>query len=200
MSETDKRWGWLLIGLLAGMILGVLTFPDEAWGAEPIITYKDGQTVKDDEVYPSLDEVKEAQEFLSANRITVPADIEALCEEYGEKTNIAPELLESLIFVESSYQQHIVDNSGTCKGLCQIKPTAHSLRMQSLGVSDIFDKRSNIAVGADFLRELFEEYRDVTVVLAMYNGDSRATEPGYISEYAEKVMRISQAFERAKYK
>ena len=35
MSETDKRWGWLLIGLLAGMIIGVLTWPEEAWAAEP---------------------------------------------------------------------------------------------------------------------------------------------------------------------
>lgn len=34
MSKTDKQWGWLLIGLLAGMIIGVLTCPEEAWAAE----------------------------------------------------------------------------------------------------------------------------------------------------------------------
>ena len=34
MSKADKQWGWLLIGLLAGMIIGVLTWPEEAWAAE----------------------------------------------------------------------------------------------------------------------------------------------------------------------
>lgn len=31
----NKKNGWLLIGILAGMILGRLTIPDEVWGAEP---------------------------------------------------------------------------------------------------------------------------------------------------------------------
>ncbi len=34
MSKADKQWGSLLIGLLAGMIIGVLTWPEEAWSAE----------------------------------------------------------------------------------------------------------------------------------------------------------------------
>lgn len=197
--KKDK-YGWLLIGLLGGMILGRLTIPDEVWGAEPVITYMDGQTVKEDEVYPSLNQIEEAEDFLSFNQITVPEDIKGLCEKYGKKNNIAPELLEALIFVESSYQENIVDNSGTCKGLCQIKPAAHSKRMKLLGVTDIFDKEGNIAVGADYLRELFEKYEDVSVVLAMYNGDGRALEPGYISDYARKVMKISQALERANWR
>ena len=31
----NKKNGWILIGILAGMILGRLTIPDEVWGAEP---------------------------------------------------------------------------------------------------------------------------------------------------------------------
>ena len=110
MSKADKQWGWVLIGVLMGMIIGVLTWPEEAWGAEPVITYKDGQTIREDEVYPTINEVEEAKSFLSFNQITVPKDIEQLCIKYGEKNNIAPELLESLIFVESSFQQNVVDN------------------------------------------------------------------------------------------
>lgn len=200
MNKTDKQWGWLLIGLLAGMIIGVLTWPEEAWGAEPVITYKDGQTVKDDEVYPSLDEVKEAQRFLSENGIKVPAYIEILCEEYGQRYGIAPELLESMIFVESSFQKDVVDGSGTCKGLMQVKPSAHRNRMGKLGVSDIFDPTGNIATGTDYLAELFETYEDPATALMAYNGDPHADQPGYVSNYAEKVLRISQALERAKYK
>ncbi len=198
--SKNKQWGWLLIGLLMGMILGVLTWPEEAWAAEPLITYMNGQTIRDDEVYPSTNQIEEAKNFLAFNRIKVPEDIEQLCTKYGEKNNIAPELLEALIFVESSFRESAVDGSGTCKGLCQVKPSVHSTRMKLLGVTNIFDKEGNISVGSDYLRELFEEYEDVPVVLALYNGDGRALEEGYISDYAQKIMKISQALERAKYK
>ena len=32
---TNRKYGWLLAGILAGMILGRLTIPNEVWGAEP---------------------------------------------------------------------------------------------------------------------------------------------------------------------
>ena len=200
MSETDKKWGWLLIGLLAGMILGVLTFPDEAWGAEPVIEYAYGQTIREDEVYPSINEVEEAQRFLSENRIKVPEYIGILCERYGNEYRIAPELLEAMIFIESSFQKDVIDSSGTCKGLMQVKSSAHRNRMGRLGVSDIFEPAGNIATGTDYLSELLGIYEDTAMALMAYNGDPRAEQPGYVSEYARKVLKISQALERAKYK
>lgn len=198
--SKNKQWGWLLIGLLMGMILGVLTWPEEAWAAEPVITYMNGQTIRDDEVYPSTNQVEEAKNFLAFNRIKVPEGIESLCEYYGHKYNIAPELLESMIFVESSFRAAVVDTSGTCQGLMQVKPSAHKSRMGRLGVNDIFDPAGNIATGTDYLAELFEKYEDPAAALMAYNGDSHADQPGYVSDYAEKVLKISAALERAKYK
>lgn len=32
---TNKKYGWILAGILAGMIIGRLTIPTEVWGAEP---------------------------------------------------------------------------------------------------------------------------------------------------------------------
>ena len=200
MTKTNKQWGWLLIGLLMGMIIGVLTWPEEAFGAEPIITYMNGQTIREDDVYPSNNQVEEAKSFLEANRIKVPEAIEELCEKYGHMYNIAPELLESMIFAESSFQVSAVDTSGTCQGLMQVKPSAHRSRMGRLGVNNIFDPAGNIATGTDYLAELFEIYEDPAAALMAYNGDSHADQPGYVSEYAEKVLKISQALERAKYK
>lgn len=193
----NKRYGWLLIGLLAGMIIGALTLPREVWGAEYVYYEPYGATIRE-EVYPHGKQIEEAKQFLTDRMIVVPDDIKELCEKYGEVNNVCPELIEAVIFVESSFQ-HDVENGG-CKGLMQIKSTAHSKRMKRLNVTDPYDQEENIKTGADYLRELFEKYEDPATVLEWYNGDKAAAESERVSKYAEKVLSISQALERANYK
>lgn len=195
----NQKYGWILIGLLMGMIIGALTLPAEAWGADMsryVYIEPHGATIKE-EVYPHGAQIKEAQEFLDGRMIVVPEDIKALCEKYGAENNICPELLEAVIFVESSFQSQ-VENNG-CKGLMQIKPTAHAKRMKRLSVTDPYNQEQNIKVGADYLRELFETYGDPATVLEWYNGDSASANSEKVSAYAEKVLKISQALERAYY-
>lgn len=177
-----------------GMIIGRLTIPDEAWGAE-----LDGQEYYDD-FYPDKNGIEEAEEYLSENGVDVPDEIKELCEHYGKKNNISPELLEAVIWKESRFLQDAQDGTKQCKGLMQVKPSSHQKRMKRLGVSNIFDEAGNIAVGSDYLKELFEEYEDPPVVLALYNGDKRALESGYISAYAKSVLKVAQALEAVKYK
>lgn len=200
MTKEDKRYVGLLIGLLAGMIIGVLTWPEEAFGMDKsryVYIEEYGATIKS-EIYPLNEQIEEAKQYLDERQIEVPAEIRDLCEKYGSETNICPELLESIIFCESSFQPQ-VENAG-CKGLMQVKATAHSRRMKALGVTDLYDREQNIKTGSHYLKELFEKYEDPAKVLAYYNGDKAAAESGEMSQYATKVLTISQALERANYK
>ncbi len=115
------------------------------------------------------------------------------CVKYGEQYGISPELIMAIIEKESMGQPDV--ESGGCKGLMQISSKWHKDRMKRLGVTDLFDERSNILVGADYLSDLFEEYDEVSTVLMVYNGDSRAFEDGYFSDYAEDILKRSEELE-----
>ena len=180
-------------------LLVCMFVPGRVYGAEPVLKVMDGQTLIEDMTHPNTAEIEAAEAYLSENHVDVPADIEALCIEYGKKNNIAPELLEAMIWKESRFKPEVVDATGTCKGLMQIKAGSHVRRMERLGVTDLHDPESNIAVGVDYLRELLEEY-DLEVAIMLYNGDKRAFTPGYRSGYVNKVLEVSQALERSHYR
>ncbi len=119
------------------------------------------------------------------------------CEEIGGQYGICPELLEAIMESESSGDQWA--RNGNCKGLMQINMTYHKSRMARLGVTDIYDKRGNILLAADYLSELFLEYNDVGTVLMLYNGSRNAVERGKradYTEYALKIMKRSEQLER----
>lgn len=195
----NKKYGWLLVGILAGMILGRLTIPDTVWGAEPVLKLDNGQTIIEDMNHPNTQEIEEAEAYLKENHVEVPKDIEEFCIKYGKENGIAPELLEAIIWKESRFQPEAVNKS--CKGLMQVNTGCHKKRMDRLGVSDIYDPEGNIAVGSDYLRELFEAHEDTATVLELYNGDgSAAADQTRDSAYAKKVMAISTALERSHWK
>lgn len=119
------------------------------------------------------------------------------CIEYGEQYGICPELLEAVIEAESRGQADVI--GGDCIGLMQINPKWHKERMERLGVTDLFDERSNILVGADLLAELFEEYSEAAVVLGLYHGEKNAikkAESGKMSSYVTGILERSAELER----
>ena len=197
----NKKHGWLLIGVLAGMIIGRLTIPDEVWGAEPVLIVAKGQSIVEDQNHPNNAEIEEALAYLSENSVNVPPEIEVLCIQYGKENGIAPELLEAICWKESRFQPDVVNTSGTCHGIAQIHRGSHRARMERLGVTDLYDPKDNIRVCADYLAELFEKYEDPTTVLELYNGDTTAAaDPNRTSSYAQKILNISNALERVHYK
>lgn len=124
-------------------------------------------------------------------------DIQRYCIEIGEEYGICAELLMAIVETESSGKKDAVN--GNCKGLMQISDNFHKERMERMGVTDIFDERGNIMVGADYLLELFEEYGELPFVLDKYNGNSKAEynyENGILSNYAKKIMDRSEELER----
>ena len=197
----NKKNGWLLIGILAGMILGRLTIPDEVWGAEPVLQIANGQTVIDDISHPNGQEIDEAMAYLSENSVNVPPEIEALCIEIGKVNGICPELLTAICWKESRFQPEVVNAAGTCHGIAQIHRGSHRARMERLGVTDLYDPKENLQVCADYLAELFEKYEDPETVLEYYNGDTTAAaDPTRTSAYAQKILNVSNALERVHFK
>lgn len=197
----NKKHGWLLIGMLAGMIIGRLTIPDEVWGAEPVLIVAKGQSIIEDQNHPNTTEIDEAAAYLSENSVNVPPEIEALCIQYGKENGIAPELLEAICWKESRFQPDVVNASGTCHGIAQIHRGSHRARMERLGVTDLYDPKENIRVCADYLAELFEKCEDPATTLEIYNGDTTAAaDPNRTSSYAQKILNISNALERVHYK
>lgn len=125
-------------------------------------------------------------------------EIREITDEVGEEYGICPEFLQSIAFHESSYRPDA--ENGDCKGLMQVSEKWHKDRMESLGVTDIYDPYGNVLVAADYLAELFGEYEEADVVLMFYSGNSRATKYsegiGEPSEYVEKVLEYSAELER----
>lgn len=128
----------------------------------------------------------------------IPEDVQNAANYYGYKYNICPEFLEAIAFYESSYIP--TAENGPCKGLMQIKVDAQWERMKEMGITedDLWNPYNSMAVAADYLAELFEQYEDCAVVLMKYNGDSKVweyTERGEMSAYAAKVLNLSAELE-----
>ena len=120
------------------------------------------------------------------------------CIKYGHEYCICPEFLMAIIERESSGDPTVVSKSGKCFGLMQIYKKWHIERMENLGVIDLFDEDSNIHVGADYLRYLFEKYEDPAIVLMVYHGESDVkskVEKGIISSYASGILERSAELE-----
>lgn len=115
--------------------------------------------------------------------------------------HVSPELLEAIIETESAGQRTAYNSRYGCYGLMQINRTAHYPRIKKLGVSDLYNARQNIMVGADLLVELYERFGDDTgLILMTYHGESKAMAKaavGEYSSYAQKVMNRQRELERA---
>lgn len=117
------------------------------------------------------------------------------CVEIGEEYGLCPYILVALIERESS--GHPDAKNGSCKGLCQVSEKWHKDRMERLGVTDIYDPYGNILLCADYIMELAEEYEDVSVVLGVYHGESKAETK--ISSYTSGILARSEELERYYY-
>lgn len=128
-----------------------------------------------------------------------PIEIQIYCNKYGEQYNICPELLEAICYRESRFDETVIDGTGSCIGLMQIKASCHRARMERLGVTDLHDIESNIHVGADYLAELFDEYEDVGVVLTVYHGEKNIDKAkrGKLSGYVTTILDKSRQLEVA---
>src|SRR5437867_9450737 len=110
---------------------------------------------------------------------------------------LAPELVESVIRVESNFEARAVSPKGA-RGLMQLMPATAA----KLGVRNVFDVRQNIEGGVRHLRHLVDRYGgNLALALAAYNAGVEAVRRhGGIPPYAETrayVTRVLRLLQRA---
>ena len=105
---------------------------------------------------------------------------------------VAPELVASVIAVESNFNPKAVSWRSAC-GLMQLLPQT----AKRLGVANIFDPEQNIEGGTKYLKELLLRYNgDLALTLAAYNaGPDRVEQYRSVPPYRETrdyVRRVTQ--------
>lgn len=113
-----------------------------------------------------------------------------LCKQYGVEYSLIVAMIER----ESGYHYDRIGDDGQSMGYMQIWETAHTDRMERLGVSDLKDPYQNILVGVDFIAELIKKYGTVQDALAAYNYGEKGAYTNlwskgiYTYDYNEKIM------------
>jgi hypothetical protein len=126
------------------------------------------------------------------------ADLNHVVSGAGERHQIDPDFLNSVIRAESGFNNRAVSKKGA-QGLMQLMPQTAS----QLGVTNSFDPNANVEGGTKYLRELLEKYNfDVVKALAAYNAGSKRVDqyhgvPPYYETQAY-IARIIRDYNRQK--
>jgi len=113
------------------------------------------------------------------------------------ENSLSPQLIHSVIKVESNYNAHAISNKGAL-GLMQLIPAT----ARRFGVSDVFNPVQNIQGGAKYLRYLLDLYsQDYPLALAAYNaGEAAVARYGGVPPFAETrnyVLQVRRQLEQA---
>ncbi len=114
--------------------------------------------------------------------------------ESARANGVAPELVASVIAVESNFNPNAV-SWRSARGLMQLMPQTAA----RFGVTRVFDPQQNIEAGTKYLKELLLRYNgDLALTLAAYNaGPDRVEQYRSVPPYRETrdyVRRVTEKF------
>jgi soluble lytic murein transglycosylase-like protein len=125
--------------------------------------------------------------------MAAPRAIDAAVRQVAAEQSLPPELLHSVIQVESNYNPGAVSPKGA-QGLMQLIPET----ARRFGVADSFDPVENIQGGAKYLKYLLDLYKgDYPRALAAYNaGEKAVAKYGGVPPYPETQNYVAQVKRR----
>ena len=124
--------------------------------------------------------------------------IDGKCKSYGISTNVVM----GCIRTESNFQTQIMGDKGKAYGLMQVQKQWHRARMKKVGATNLLDPYDNVAVGIDYLAELYKIYNgNWHKALMAYNGGhaycKRRVRAGLVnSPYSRRVMNYAEDFKK----
>lgn len=94
-------------------------------------------------------------------------------EKYAEKFDLAPELVASVIFAESSFRKNIVSSKGAI-GLMQVLPSTAEEVAEKLQIEDyknelLYNADINLFIGCYYLKSLIDKFDNEELALVGYN-------------------------------
>lgn len=123
--------------------------------------------------------------------------IDEKCKSYGISTNVVM----GCIRTESNFQTQIMGDNGKAYGLMQVQKQWHKTRMKKVGATDLLNPYDNVAVGIDYLAELYGIYGNYHKALMAYNGGhaycKRRLRMGLVnSPYSRRVMNYAETYKK----
>jgi soluble lytic murein transglycosylase-like protein len=134
----------------------------------------------------------------SAEPAAPPTGIDEAVLQIAAEQALSPQLIHSVIKVESNYNPHAISNKGAL-GLMQLIPAT----ARRFGVTDVFNPVQNIQGGAKYLRYLLDLYNNnFPLALAAYNaGEAAVARYGGVPPFAETrnyLTLVKRELEQAK--
>ena len=103
----------------------------------------------------------------------------AIVREASKEYGIEPEVIASIIAVESGVRSHVISKSGDY-GLMQIRYKVHADKVKN--ADELLDPKTNIFIGTRIFAQYYKQKKTLRDALLRYSGGNK--------KMAEKVLRI----------